>query len=152
MVDLRSAWRALRATPVVTLVVILSLAFGIGANTAIFSLVDSLLLRALPVERPERLVSLEPSDLSASWSYPAWKEIHARRQTLFADALAFRPARYNLAPRGQTDFIDGLMASGNYFHMLGVAPMLGRTFTDEDDRDDGGPHGPVAVLGYAFWQ
>ena len=69
MTELRSALRALRATPVVTLVVILSLALAIGANTAMFSLVDSLLLRALPVERPERLVSVEPSDQGATWSY-----------------------------------------------------------------------------------
>jgi putative ABC transport system permease protein len=152
MSDLRSAVRALRATPIVTLVIILSLAFGIGANTAIFSLVDSLLLRPLPVSRPGRLASLEPNDLSTTWSYPAWKEIHARRQAMFADALAFGAARFNLSPRGQTDFVDGLFASGNFFEVLGVAPVLGRTFDGEDDREDGGAHGPVAVIGYAFWQ
>jgi len=152
MTDLRFTLRALRATPVVTLVVILSLAFGVGANTAIFSLVNSLLLRSLPVERPEQLVSVEPDDRSAWWTHPAWKEIHARRRTLFADALAFGSTRFNLSPRGQTDIVDGLIASGSYFDVLGVAPMLGRTFSDDDDRDGGGSHGPVAVLGHAFWQ
>jgi predicted permease len=152
MSDLRSALRALRATPVVTLVVILSLGLGIGGNTAIFSLVDSLLLRHLPVDRPERLVSLEPNDRSPWWEHPAWKEIQARRHDLFGDALAFRSTRFNLSPRGQTDFVDGLLASGNYFDVLGVPAMLGRTFTEEDDRDGNGPHGPVAVLGYGFWQ
>jgi predicted permease len=152
MSELRSALRALRATPVVTLVVILSLAFGIGANTAIFSLVDSLLLRSLPVNRPDLLVSLEPNDLSTSWSTPAWREIFARRHDLFADALAFRSTRFNLSPRGQTDFVDGLLASVNYFNVLGVSPVLGRTFNEEDDRIGGGPGGAVAVLGHAFWQ
>jgi putative ABC transport system permease protein len=152
MNELRHALRALRATPVVTAVVIVSLALGIGANTAIFSLVDSLLLRQLAVERPAQLVSLEPWDRVTVWSYPAWKEIHARRHALFADALAFRTTRFNLSPRGQTDYVDALMASGNYFDVLGVSPLLGRTFTDEDDRNGGGQHGPVAVLSYDFWQ
>ena len=75
MSELRSALRALRATPVVTVVVILSLALAIGANTAMFSLVDSLLLRTLPVERAEQLVSVEPGSPSATWSDPAWREI-----------------------------------------------------------------------------
>ena len=130
MTELRHALRALRATPAVTLVVILSLALGIGANTAIFSLVDTLLLRQLAVERPSQLVSLEPWDRVTVWSYPAWKEIHARRRALFADALAFRTTRFNLSPRGQTDYVEALMASGNYFEVLGVSPLLGRTFTD----------------------
>ncbi|MGH9160120.1 MAG: ABC transporter permease [Vicinamibacteraceae bacterium] len=98
------------------------------------------------------MISVRPNDLNASWSYPAWIEIHARRHVLFADALAFQSARFNLSPRGRTDFVDGLMASGSYFDVLGVSPLLGRTFTDEDDRDGGGPDGPVAVLGYDFWQ
>jgi hypothetical protein len=79
-VELRSAPRVLWATPVVTLVVILSLALAIGANTAMFSLVDNLLLRALPVQQAERLVSVEPSDLSATWSYPLRLLRPARRQ------------------------------------------------------------------------
>jgi putative ABC transport system permease protein len=151
-VELRSALRALRATPVVTLVVILSLALAIGANTAMFALVDSLLLRALPVERPEQLVSVQSSRLNMAWSYVAWREIHARRQALFADAVAFRPTRFNLSPRGQADHVDGLMASGRFFDLLGVKPMLGRTFTEDDDRDGGGKDGAVTVISYAFWQ
>jgi putative ABC transport system permease protein len=152
MSELRAALRALWATPVVTVVVILSLALAIGANAAMFSLVDSLLLRTLPVERADQLVAVEPSSLSARWSYTAWRQIDARRETLFADAMAFRTTRFNLAPRGRTDYVDGLMASGRYFDLLGVKPMIGRTFTEDDDRDGGGKDGAVAVIGYAFWQ
>ena len=85
MHDLRLAVRALRATPVVTTVAILSLALGIGANTAIFSIVDSLLLRALPVERPEQLVLLTRSTPGGgnAWNYAVWEEIRARRHDLF---------------------------------------------------------------------
>jgi putative ABC transport system permease protein len=152
MTELRSALRALRTTPVVTLVVILSLALAIGANTAMFSLVDSLLLRALPVEHAERLVSVEQDDLNDAWSYAGWRQIHARKDTLFDGALAFRVSRFNLSPRGRADHVPGLMASGGYFDLLGVKPMLGRTFTEDDDRDGGGTDGAVAVIGYEFWQ
>src|SRR5437773_7187230 len=147
----------MRATPVVTLVVILSLALGIGANTAMFSIVNSLLLRALPVERADRLVLLlsNPSVTPSSpWSNPVWEQIRDRHADLFQDVFAFsrRTTRFNLAQGGQTDFVDGVFASGAYFEALGVAPMLGRTFTPEDDRRGGGPNGPVAVISYAFWQ
>ncbi len=152
MTELRSAIRTLRSTPVVSLVVILSLAFGIGANTAIFSLIDSLLLRTLPVERPDRLVSVEPEDRYATWSHPAWKEIRARRHELFETAVAVHATRYNLSPRGQTDFVNAIMASGNYFEALGVPAMLGRAFTERDDEYGGGPDGPVVVISHAFWQ
>jgi putative ABC transport system permease protein len=152
MSELRSALRALGATPVVTLVVILSLALAIGANTAMFSLVDSLLLRVLPVERAERLVSVEPSDRGGTWSYAGWRQVYARKDTLFDGALAFRTTRFNLSPRGQAEHVDGLMASGGYFDLLGVKPMIGRTFTEDDDLDGGGRDGAVAVISYAFWQ
>ena len=152
MSDLRSAFRALRAAPVVTFVVVLSLACGIGANTAIFSVVHTLLLRTLPVTQPDRLVALAPNSLSERWSNHAWTEIHARRNALFDDALAFSSTRFNLSPRGPSDHVDGLLASGRYFEMLGVQPVIGRIFTEEDDREDGGRHGPVALLSYAFWQ
>jgi putative ABC transport system permease protein len=157
MSDFRDAIRALRATPVVTLVVILSLALGIGANTAIFSIVNSLLLNALPVERPDRLVLLlsNPSVTPSSpWSNPAWEQIRDRHADVFEAAFAFsrRTTRFDLARGGQTDFVDGIYASGHYFDGLGVKALLGRTFTAADDRRDGGPNGPVAVISYALWQ
>jgi putative ABC transport system permease protein len=152
MSDLKASLSSLRATPMVTVIIILSLAFGIGANTAIFSVVDGLLLRTLPVDRPEQLVSLESNERNTSWSYPSWREIQARRETLFDDAFAYRARRFNLSPQGEPDMVDGILASGNYFSVLGVTPIIGRTFELSDDRGDGGPRGPVVVIGHALWQ
>jgi predicted permease len=152
MHDLRLAYRALRATPLVSIVAILSLALGIGANTAIFSIVDSLLLRALPVKQPERLVLLAyENDLPAAWTNPIWEQIRDRPQ-LFDGALAWSSTRFDLAQGGQTDFVDGIWASGRFFDVLGVPAILGRTFNEADDRRGGGPDGAVAVIGYSFWQ
>jgi len=155
--DLRIAIRTMRATPIVTLVVILSLALAIGANTAMFSIVNSLLLRALPVEGADRLVLLlsNPSvAMSSPWSNPAWERIRDRHADLFQETFAFsrRTTRFNLAVGGQTDFVDGVYASGRYFDALRLQPMLGRAFTANDDRRGGGANGPVAVVSYAFWQ
>ena len=152
MQDLRLAIRALRATPVVSAVAILSLALGIGANTAIFSIVDTLLLRALPVREPRQLVML--ADASApgaqSWTNPIWEQIRSRPQ-LFDGAFAWSSSRFNLAAGGEAAFVDGIWASGGMFDMLGVPAILGRTFTTADDRRGGGPDGPVAVISYDFW-
>jgi putative ABC transport system permease protein len=152
MYDLRLAYRALRATPLVSIVAILSLALGIGANTAIFSIVDSLLLRALPVKQPERLVLLAyENDLPAAWTNPIWEQIRDRPQ-LFDGALAWSSTRFDLAQGGQTEFVDGIWASGHFFDVLGVPAILGRTLTEGDDRRGGGPDGAVAVISYSFWQ
>jgi len=154
--DLSIAIRGLRTTPIVTFVVILSLALGIGANTAIFSLINSLLLRALPVERPDRLVLLLSNSLNKSspWSNPVWEQIRDHHAEPFKAAFAFsrRTTRFNFAQGGQTDFVEGIYASGGYFDGLGVTPMRGRFFTPGDDRRGGGPDGPVAVISYALWQ
>src|SRR5258708_35417617 len=151
------AVRTIRATPVVTLVVIVSLALGIGANTAMFSIVNGLLLRALPVDRADRLVLLlsNPSVTPSSpWSNPVWEQIRDHHADLFEQTFAFsrRTARFNLALGGPTDLVDGVYASGQYFDALRVPPLLGRSFTAENHRRGGGPHGPVAVISYAFWQ
>jgi predicted permease len=153
MHDLRLAVRALRTTPVVSFVAILSLALGIGANTAIFSLVNSLLLRALPVKQPQRLVMLGEGSASGQqwWTYPIWDQIRQRPQ-LFDGAFAWSGTRFNLASGGETEFVDGIWASGGMFETLGVPAMLGRTFTDTDDQRGGGPDGAVAVISYNFWQ
>ena len=147
MHDLRSAIRALRATPLVTAVAILSLALGIGANTAMFSIVDALVLRALPVAQPQQLVRVG----TQSWTNPIWEQLRDRPQ-LWDGAFAWSQGSFNLSTSGESEFIEGLWASGDFWRVLGVRPVVGRTFTVADDRRDGGPDGPVAVLSYAYWQ
>src|ERR1700732_218334 len=126
--DLRLAVRALRATPVVTLVAILSLALGIGANTAIFSLVNSLLLRNLPVAHPQRLVVVSTKETinqgfpAASVSYTMWDPFRQRGQ-LFDGAAAWSQQRVNLAQRGEMQPVDGMFVSGDFFGMLGVSAL-----------------------------
>ncbi len=155
--DVRVAVRTLRATPVITLVVIASLALGIGANTAMFSIVNSLLLRSLPVERADRLVLLQSNPSitpNSPWPNPAWEEIRDHHADLFQEMFAFsrRTTRFNLAQGGETDLVDGVYASGGYFDALRVRPILGRSFTAADDRRGGGANGPVAVISYSLWQ
>ena len=150
--DLRDAWRALRATPLVTFAAIVSLALGIGANTAMFSLVDALVLRGLPVRHADRLAMLFDDVSKASfWSQPIWESIK-RRPELTDGAFAFSGFRFNLAEGGEIDPADGLFASGRMFEVMGVDAAIGRTFTETDDVVGGGPDGPVAVLSHGFWQ
>jgi len=149
MHDLRSALRALVATPIVSLVAIVSLALGIGANTAIFSILDSLLLRSLPVGEPARLFLA--SEANTTFTYPMWDQIHRRMEGVGAFAAA-SATRFDLARTGQTDMVNGLWVSGQFFDVLGVPAALGRTFLDGDDRRGGGSDGPVAVISYTFWQ
>jgi putative ABC transport system permease protein len=149
--DLRLGTRALRATPVVTTVAVLSLALGIGANTAIFALIDSLILRTLPVKDPSRLVLVTTTAPGvAGWSYPVWD--HLRQLELFESSVAWSVSRFDLASRGETQFINGLWTSGSFFEALGVPAVIGRTFSDLDDQPSGGPDGPVAVISHSFWQ
>src|SRR5829696_9565523 len=101
MTDIRDAFRALRATPVVTTVAVLSLALGIGANTAIFSLVNALMLRSLPVSEPQRLVQVLAGRTRTSWSNPLWEQLRDRDQTLFGGAFAYSQQRFNLARGGE---------------------------------------------------
>jgi predicted permease len=147
-VDLRDAMRSLRASPVITVVAVLSLALGIGANTALFSILNSLLLKTLPVHDPARLAVID----DGSWTNPIWEQIRERRRDLFEDAFAWCGTRINLSTHGETDFVEGAWASGNMFDVLGVKAALGRTFTEADDVRGGGPDGPVAVVSYGFWE
>ncbi len=157
MTNLRDALRALRATPLVTILAILSLAIGIGANTAMFSIVDALILRSLPVRSPSSLALLTATDQSGtpevqrSWTNPIWESIRAR-QGLYDGAFAYGRDRFDLAERGEVDPVDGLWASGGMFRVLGVNAVLGRTFAEADDQRGGGPNGAVAVISYGFWQ
>ncbi|HEY7498792.1 MAG TPA: ABC transporter permease [Vicinamibacterales bacterium] len=152
MHDVRLAFRSLRATPVVTAVAILSLTLGIGANTAIFSIVNSLLLRPLPVLNPSEL-AVVTSVTPERWygvSYPVWKEIRDRR--VFDRAFTWGTDRAALGQTGEITFARAIWASGNTFDVLGVPAILGRTFTADDDRAGGGRDGAVAVISHDFWR
>jgi predicted permease len=152
MQDFRDALRALKVSPIVSAVAVLSLALGIGANTAIFSILNSLMLRTLPVAAPERLGILSAVEVDRmSWTNPIWEQIRDRAD-LFDGAFAWTNTRFNLSRGGQSEFVDGLWASGSYFDTLGVSAILGRTFTPADDVRGGGPDGAVAVISYGFWQ
>ena len=146
--DVRYGCRVLRKSPVFTAVAVASLALGIGANTAIFTLVDSLVLRALPVREPERLVRLQ----RGSWTNPIWEQIRQRQHEVLESAAAVSDTRFDLAAGGEAELVEGFWASGGFFEVVGVRAILGRTLTREDDVRDGGPDGPVAVVSYAFWQ
>jgi putative ABC transport system permease protein len=150
--DVRLACRALRATPVVTAVAVTSLALGIGANTAIFSVINSLLLRTLPVRDPGSLVLITDNSTHVRvWSYAVWILI-GQRPELFERSAAWSFTRFNLASGGETQFVDGLWASGSFFDTLGVPALVGRTFSEVDDRLGGGPDGPVVMISTGFWQ
>jgi predicted permease len=154
MHDIRDALRTLKASPIATTIAILSLALGIGANTAIFSILDSLLLRTLPVTEPERLVMVGEGPMGAArtaWTNPIWEAIRDRAQP-FDGAFAWSATRFNLAQGGQTDLVDGIWVGGQYFEVLGVPAVLGRALKAADDRRGGGPDGPVTVISYSFWQ
>jgi predicted permease len=151
MSDLRDAYRSLRGAPIVSGVAILSLALGIGANTAIFSIVNSLLLRSLPVRDPHQLAIVTTARGNDSWTYAIWEQIGTRAD-LFDGAAAWARQRFNAARSGETQPVDGLMVSGGFFNLIGVKPILGRGIVPSDDRRGGGPDGPVAVISYSYWQ
>ena len=156
--DVRVAVRVLRAAPIVTGIAILSLALGIGANTAIFSLVNSLLLRTLPVAEPERLVAFSTEAArtqvsTTAWSYALWEETRRRAPQMFDGAVAWSDERLNLSTAGgEVQAVDGVYVSGDFFSTLGVPALIGRMFTARDDVPGGGPDGPVAVISYGMWQ
>jgi predicted permease len=154
MADFRDAVRSLRSTPVVTSVAILSLALGIGANTAIFSIVNALMLRSLPVKAPRQLVQVMTGATRSSWSNPLWEQLRDRTPQLFDGAFAYSQQRLDLASGGELQPAQTLMASGHFFDVLGVPAILGRTFTAANDvrSGPGTDARQVAVLSYRFWQ
>ena len=147
--DARGALRGLRKSPGFALVAISTLALGIGANTALFSIFSSLILRPLPVRDPGSLALL--TDGSGSWSYPIWKEVRAREAELFDGAFAWAPQTFDLSESGQRDLVDGAYVSGRLFDVLGVTAIRGRMITS---ADDGGAaaDGPVAVISHRLWR
>jgi putative ABC transport system permease protein len=151
--DLRLAVRTLTKHPGLSAAVVLSVALGIGANTAIFSILDSLVLKSLPVPRPDRLVQVTPGGDFGSWTYPLWEQFRDRQNVLEGVfAWSARGATFDLSTGGQADRVNGLWVSASFFDVLGVPPALGRTFAAADDMRGGGPDGPVAVISHGFWQ
>jgi putative ABC transport system permease protein len=154
--DVRYALRTLTRTPGFSLVVIFTLGLGIGANTAIFSLMDQVLLRLLPVEEPQELVQLDgPGPFSGrtynarTFSYPMYVDFRDRND-VFTGLIARFPASATLTARGQAERVDIELMSGNTFGVLGVTPILGRALTANDDRTPGAH--PVTVISYTYWQ
>ena len=145
--DLRDAIRSLWATPIVTAVGVVSLALGIGANTALFSILNSLVIRQLPVREPARLAVI-----SGEWTNPIWEQIRDREAGLVDGAFAWSPERFNLAGSGRSDPVGGAYVSGNMFATLGIDTMLGRPITPSDDVRGGGAEGHVAVISSRFWR
>ncbi len=171
--DLRYALRTLRRNPGFTMVVALSLALGIGTNTVVFSLLDAVLLKTLPVKEPERLVLFRLLEgektifsggtgdvdggrdqatglkISTSFPYPALDHFRARNESL-SDVFAFALLRQvNVSVDGQPEVVVGQVVSGNYFAGLGLPALLGRTLIDADDRAGAEP---AAVISYKYWQ
>jgi predicted permease len=154
--DLRFALRTLRKSPLFTAVAVLSLALGIGANTAIFTLLDQILLRLLPVKDPQQLVLLTMRGFhyGGNWggnaiSYPMYYDF-SEHNTVFSGMFCRFPIRVSLGFNGHTERTAAELVSGTYFPVLGVGAALGRTFTPDDDRVPNGH--PLMVLTYAFWR
>ena len=145
--DLRYTFRALRAAPGFAAVAILSLGLGIGANTAIFTLIDAVMLRSLPVERPHELVVVKRYN-DTYFTNPLWEAIRDR-QDVFSRIAAFAGTQFNLADAGEVRMVASSWVSGDFFAMLGVQPALGRLLTKSDDFR-GCP--AVAVISDAFWR
>jgi len=147
--DVRYALRALRRSPGFAAAAILSLALGIGANTAIFSLVDAVMLESIPVRHPEELLQvMEGKQSYEAYSNPTWEHLRDR-QDVFSGILAYGRWAFNLSAGGEARSVNGQYVSGQYFDTLGVGAVLGRTLTTADDKR--GCAG-TAVLSYGFWQ
>jgi predicted permease len=146
--DLRYGVRWLLRSPGLLAAAVLSMGLGIGANTAIFSLVDAVLLRSLPVRAPHELVVLGGD----SWTNPIWEEVQRHSGTFAAGALAWSEDSLDLSKGGEVDPAAALLVSGGFFETLGVQPALGRLLTPADDRRGGGTDGPSVVLSQRFWE
>jgi putative ABC transport system permease protein len=157
--DLRYALRLLRFSPGFTFVALLTLALGIGANTAIFQLIDAIRLRTIPVRNPEELATIRIADRtwgSGSFSgqysqltFPLWEQIR-KRQEGFSAISAWGEDQFNLATGGEVHYARGIWVSGEFFDVLGIRPFWGRLLSASDDQAGCGAGG--AVLSYAFWQ
>jgi len=157
--DLRYNLRLLRLSPGFTIVAILTLALGIGANTAIFQLISAIRLRSIPVKNPQELGTVRIADrnwgsgqFSSQYSqltFAMWREIR-KRQEGFAEIAAFSDRRFNLSTGGEVRYARAIQISGDFFHVLGVNPLIGRLLGPSDDQPGCGIGG--ANISYAFWQ
>jgi predicted permease len=154
--DIRFAVRGLLRSPLFAMVAILSLALGIGANTAIFTLIDQILLRKLPVKAPDELVMLYQTGAhngsnmgQRMHSYPMYQEFQKRAEPL-AEVICRRLTETSVSIDNQTERLDTEMVSGNYFSMLGVHAAAGRVFSSQEDDQVYNGH-PVVVLSYDYW-
>ena len=158
--DLKYGARLLRRNPGFALVAVLSLALGVGANTAIFELLNAVRLRTLPVEHPERLARIKISgdggnmtgqfsSRHANLTNPLWERIRDRQEG-FSNVFAWSTTEFELSSGGESRRADGLWVTGEFFSTLGVRPLLGRTIGAADDRR--GCDSPPAVVSYGFWQ
>jgi macrolide transport system ATP-binding/permease protein len=150
--DLRFGLRMLIKRPAFTIIAVLSLALGTGANTAIFSFINALLLRPLPIERPGELVSLNTAEAKQAFpafSYPNYKDFRDRNE-VFSGLIGYRFTPLSMSHDGINERVWGFEVSGNYFDVLGVDTILGRTISLDDDRAAGAS--PVAVMSYKCWQ
>src|SRR5215467_8064825 len=161
-INLKLAFRALFKTPLVTSIAVLSLALGIGANAAIFSLFDEVLLAPLPVSHAEQLVNVlgqapnppyqtcnQAGSCDVVWTYPMFRDLE-RAQTGFSGIAGHELVSGNIAYRGQTRSGDVMLVSGSYFSVLGLRPAVGRLIAPQDDRVVGANFS--VVLGYGYWQ
>ncbi len=159
MQDLRHALRNLAKNPAFTLIAVLTLGLGIGANTAMFSLTDQVLLRQLPVQKPAELVVLNSpgpqsghvwndSTPGSSFSYAEYKALRDNNE-VFSGLLGRFAIQINVAGQGESEMANGELVSGNYFEVLGVRPALGRVFASDDETAKGA--NPVAVLSHGYW-
>jgi putative ABC transport system permease protein len=158
LTDLRYTLRTLRRSPAFTIVAIVSLALGMGANTAIFQLLNAVRLRMLPVKSPQELIALRIPDMThargnmlrdGSLTNPLWEQIRARQQ-VFSETFAWADEQFNTSPTHEAHFIRGLWVSGNAFDALGIRPILGRVFNAADDRRGCGYSN--VIISYGFWQ
>src|ERR1700691_1103706 len=158
--DLRYALRQLRKSPGFATVAIATLALGIGANTAIFSLLDQALLRSLPVKDADRLVIMKyegsfagriqsRTDGKFYFSYPMYRDLRDRN-SVFSGLLATDATQVGVQWHNQPDLVAAELVSGNYFGVLGLRPAMGRLFVGADDRVPGA--NPVVVLSFSYWQ
>jgi len=142
--DIRYSLRVLAKAPVFSTVVVVTLALGIGANTAIFSLIDAILLRSLPVHKPEELVEVSHT----YFTNPLWEEVRGQ-QDVFSGVFAWSTDRFNLSQAGMARLVDGMWVSGDIFRTLGLKPAAGRLLSADDDRRGCAAR---AMLSYGFWQ
>jgi predicted permease len=158
--DIRFGARMLAKHPAFTVIAVLTLALGIGANSAIFTVIDAVMLRALPVQDPQQLVVLGKPSRVHSWSsgtpradifsYPLYREVSAHNEVFSSVLASGRLDNLQILLAGGPEKITGRLVSGNYFETLGVPALLGRTLTSEEDRARGSD--PVLVISYAYWQ